>query len=112
MEEQTYFLLFELEESDAICEEFHVVLGPLFGLALLSKSAADHHLACGHSFVAILGIIHLLEAINVVGHHWLMLHILVVLLLRAPIVLRSRTLRSHWLLLHHLHTKPQTSNHA
>lgn len=112
VEEQTYFLLFELEESDAIREEFHVVLGPLLRLALLGKGAAHHHLACGHAFVAILGIIHLLQAINIVGHHWLMLHIFVVLLLRAPILLRSRTLLSHWLLLHHLHTKPQNSNRA
>ena len=112
----TYFLLLELEQGDAVCEQLDVVLGALLGRSLAGQSVADLHA------VVILPIAtHLVAIILVIAVHHLLLHLPVLvllvmdailvhlfvvqfLLLRAPfahLLLSSCTLRSHLLLLRH-----------
>ena len=101
----TYFLFFQFEEGYAVGEQFDVVLGPLLRGSLLGKRVADLHVRHGHIFLAVLLVVLLLEPVHVVGHHLLLVHLVLVLVLllgRAPVVLSSCTLRSHLLLLHHL----------
>ena len=94
---KTYFLFFELEESDAIGEKFNIISGPFLRGTLLGELVAHlHKLAGRHRLVAILRIILLLEAIDI---RW---HVSVELVCARHLVRASLTMRSRAVMLLHL----------
>ena len=67
----TYFLFLELEERDAVGQQLDIVLSTLLAGSLLGEGRADDGLAVaiGAHLVAVVGIVRVLHAVDVIGAH-------------------------------------------
>ena len=86
-------------------------MGTFLRSSLFSKGGGDWNALSRVHFIAVLRVVLLLEAIDIILHHHLVLHlgsllqVLILVVLLPPLELRSRTVRSHLLLLHHLNRR-------